>query len=237
MEMSYQQPSVFVFGIQIDEPVTAFTALMISAVCLYAFLKLGKSASSTKTIKYLRYYFLVMAIATANGGIIGHAFLFHFSFAWKLIGWLLSMISIMLIERASIEHASKLIPEKLAKWLKWINVFELLIFVTITIVTLNFFFVEVHTAYGLMIVVASLHYFVYTKTKSHGSRVFLVAVGFAAISALVFMNQLSISKWFNYSDISHIFLTVAAWYFYLGSRLIGNEDITVERRLKSTSTP
>lgn len=223
--MEYQQPSITMFGIQVGEPVTSLTAVMISIICLYAFIKLGRITPGNRTLQYLRYYFLVMSIATANGGIIGHAFLAHLSFSWKLIGWLLSMFSIMLIERASIEYASRLIPEKLARWLKWINIFELMLFVTITIFTLNFFFVEVHTTYGLLIVVASLHLFVYQKTKSEGSRLFLIAVGFAAVSALIFMNQLSISKWFNYNDISHIFLAFAAWYFYRGSRKIGTEDL------------
>jgi hypothetical protein len=218
------QPPVYIFGIRIDEPVTSITALLISAVCFFAFLKLGKlQQPGNRTLRYLRYYFLVMAIATTNGGVIGHAFLGYLSFGWKLIGWVISMLSIMLIERASIEYASRLIPEKLSKWLKWINIIELALFITITIVTLNFFFVEVHTAYGLLIVVASLHFYVYWKVKSQGSQLFLIAVAFASISALIYMNRLSISVWFNYNDISHIFLTFAAWYFYKGSRKIGEE--------------
>lgn len=222
------QPPVYLFGIKIEEPVTSLTALLISGVCLFAFFRLGKlQQPNNRTLLYLRFYFLVMAIATANGGIIGHAFLGYLSFSWKLIGWVSSMFSIMLIERASIEYASHLIPNKVSKWLKWINIIELAVFVTITMITLNFFFVEAHTAYGLLIVVASLHFYVYRKVKSEGSRLFLIAVAFAAISALVFMNRISISVWFNYNDISHVFLTIAAWYFYKGSRKIGQER-TVE---------
>lgn len=216
--MQEQQPSIQLWGIQVDEPVTALTALLISGICLYAFLKLGKISGGNRTVQYLRYYFLVMSIATANGGIIGHAFLSHLSFAWKLIGWLLSMFSVMLIERASIEYAGQLVLSKIAYWLKVLNIVELVIFVGITAITLNFFFVEVHTFYGLLIVVASLHLFVLLKTKSEASKLFLVAVGFAAISAVIYMNKLSISVWFNYSDISHILLSMAAWFFYLGGK-------------------
>jgi hypothetical protein len=87
--------------------------------------------------------------------------------------------------------------------------------------------VEVHTTYGLLIVVASLHFYVYRKAKSSGSKLFLIAVAFAAVSALVFMNRLSISVWFNYNDMSHVLLTVAAWYFYKGSRKIEEEQTIV----------
>jgi hypothetical protein len=93
-------------------------------------------------------------------------------------------------------------------------------------VTLNFFFVEAHTTYGLLIVVASLHFFVYRKTRSAGSRLFLIAVGFAAVSAIIYLNRWSFSPWFNYNDISHVLLTFAAWYFYSGSKKIGKELTT-----------
>jgi hypothetical protein len=222
--MFFQQPSVHVLGVQVDEPVTSFTALLISGVCLYSFIKLNKISIRSKAHFYLQYYFLILSGATAIGGIIGHAFLFHFSFAWKLVGWILSMISIMLIERASIEYASRIINLSFAKWLRWINLIELTLFITITVVSLKFFFVEVHTTYGLLIVVASLHYYVYRKTKSKGSFLFLIAVGFAALSALIYMNRWGLSRWFTHSDISHIFLMVSAWFFYRGSKKIIQED-------------
>jgi hypothetical protein len=155
--------------------------------------------------------------------VIGHAFLFHFPFACKLFGWITSMLSIMLIERASIEYASALIPGRFARLLRWINLIELALFVTITMCTLNFFFVEAHTTYGLLIVVASLHYYVYRKTKSDSSRLFLIAVAFAAVSALIFMNKWGISPWFNHNDISHVLLMVTAWFFYLGASKIAME--------------
>lgn len=225
--MAQNQPSVHILNIRVDEPVTAVTALLISGVCLYAFIRLGNLNKANKsTISFLRAYFLVMAIATANGGIIGHAFLWYLSFEWKLVGWVLSMFSIMLIERASIEYASNLVSTKISSWLKWINIAELTLFVIITMVTLNFFFVEVHTFYGLLIVVASLHLYIFMKTKSEGSRLFLLAVGFAAIAALIFMNEIGISEWFNHNDISHIFLAFAAWYFYKGAIKIGEAGIS-----------
>ena len=110
--MSFNQPSVDVFGLEIGEPVTSLTALMISGICLYAFIKLSKIPSTNKALLYLRNYFFLMSAATALGGIIGHALLIHLSFEWKLIGWVTSMVSIMYIERAAIENASFLIHDK-----------------------------------------------------------------------------------------------------------------------------
>ncbi len=215
-----KQPSIYIAGIQIDEPVTSITAVLVSAVCFYAFSKLNQVEQKSKVHFYIKMYFLSMSVATLVGGIIGHAFLYALSFEWKLLGWLTSMFSIMLLERASIEYMAPIIPNKLKTTFKWVNIIELCVFIVITFVTLNFFFVELHSAYGLLVVVTSLNSYVYYKRKTKGSKLFLIAVGHSAIAALIYMNEWSISIWFTHSDISHIFMTVSAWYFYLGSRHI-----------------
>jgi hypothetical protein len=218
--MVYTQPSIEIYGIKINEPVTTATDLLITAVCLYAFFRLNKIPKQNNIHTYLKYYFLSMGFATAIGGLIGHGFFYLFSFEWKLPGWLTSMISIALVERAAILYAKKLVPGKVGKIFAWLNIIELLIFVTLTFTTLNFFFVEAHAAYGLMVVVFSFSLVVYLKTKSKGSRFFLIAIAFSAVGALFFMNKWGIGPWFNHFDISHIFLAFSAWFFYKGSMLI-----------------
>jgi hypothetical protein len=37
------------------------------------------------------------------------------------------------------------------------------------------------------------------------------------------MNEWGFSVWFNHRDFSHIFLMIAAWFFYLGARRIIQE--------------
>jgi hypothetical protein len=214
------QPSIEIFGILINEPVTTLTDLVVSAVCFYAFFKLSKISEKIPLHQYLKYYFLSMGLATAIGGLIGHAFFYHFSFYWKLPGWWTSMVAINLIERAVIEYARKWVKPKTARFFAILNIIELLTFMILTFSTLNFFFVEVHSTYGLLLFVASFSGFVYYKTKSKGSKLFLIAVLFAAISALFFMNEWSLHMWFNYLDISHTLMAISAYLFYKGSREI-----------------
>ncbi len=249
--MSYEQPSIYLFSIRIDEPVTVVTDIVVSAVCIYAFIKLSNIPLRNKVHLYLKYYFLSMGIATFIGGVIGHGFLYLFDAQWKLSpafvnflteivgenkmnaaanpwklpGWLTSMFSVALVERASIEFARPLVKPKVARFFSWLNVIELLIFVVITFSTLNFFFVEVHTFYGFMIIVLGFNGFIFYKTKNKGSKLFLIAVGFAAVAALFFMNEWAISKWFNHFDISHTFMAFSALFFYLGGRVIISTDL------------
>lgn len=222
--MILEQPAIELFSIRINEPITTLTDLIVSAVCFYAFFRLIKIPVKNRIHFFLRYYFLSMGIATAIGGLIGHGFYYLFVnesvlsvSPWKLPGWLTSMVSIALVERAAIEYARKLINPKVGKVFAWINIIELITFMILTFSTLNFFFVEVHATYGLLLVVSSFNGYVYYKTKSKGSKLFLTAVGFAAISALFFMNEWSFHTWFNYLDVSHCLMAVSAFFFYKGA--------------------
>ena len=203
-----------VFGTRVLEPMTTLTDLLVAAVCYYAFIRLLKINRPDLHFKYMNWFFLTMGIATTFGGLIGHGFLYLFSFAWKLPGWLTSMLSISLLERASIEYAKPLIKPKLRKFLDWANLLELTTFMVLTFSTLNFRYVEIHSAFGLLVVNTPLHLYVYYKTRSKGSRTMLIAIGFAMLSALVFMNEISIHKWFNYLDLSHTIMAVGAYFFY-----------------------
>ena len=241
--MHHIQPSIYLASIRIDEPVATLTDLMVSFVCLYAFFKLSHLHNKTKIGYYLRFYFLSMGIATFIGGIIGHGFLYAFDAEWKLPenyiafvtkifgeknmnpaanpwklpGWLTSMFSIALVERASIEYTKKYIKPEAGRFFSRLNIFELTLFVTLTFSTLNFYFVEIHTFYGLMLIVAGFNIFRFIKSRSKGNVFFLTAVFFSAISALFFMNQWSFHTWYNYLDASHTFMTIAAIFFYKGS--------------------
>ncbi len=244
--MVFEHTSILIGNLRIDEPVTVLTDLIVSAVCFYAFFKLYKLSLKNKVHVYLKYYFLSMGIATFIGGVVGHGFLYAFKAQWelstgwiefithvipenkmnaaanpwKLPGWLTSMFAVMLVERASIEYARTFIKRSVGTFFAWFNVFELLFFVAITFSTLNFFFVEVHTFYGFMVIVLSFNAVVFIKTRSQGSANFLIAVGFAAIAALFFMNQWGLHKWFNHFDMSHSFMAISALFFYRGARIM-----------------
>lgn len=218
------QPSIFPLGIRIDEPVTMVTDLLVSAVCFYAFFRLYKLSSPLKIRKFLMFYFLGMGIATFFGGVMGHGFLYAFSFAWKLPGWITSMLAVMILERAAIEHASHVASKGAVKFFRWINIIELLTFMTLTFVTLNFKFVEIHSAYGVMFVVGSFSAYTYWKTRSKASKIFLYGVGFAIVSSIIYLSKWSLHTWFNYLDASHIFMTVAAFILYRGAVVMIQEQ-------------
>src|SRR5688572_803532 len=122
-----QQPDIVLWGIRIQEPVTTLTDLLVSAVCYYSFYRLQQSGKRDAVFSLFNYYFLTMGLATTFGGLIGHAFLYYFGFKWKLSGWFISMLSVSLLERATIMHARPLLKPRIGNFLSLLNIVELLI--------------------------------------------------------------------------------------------------------------
>lgn len=216
----YLQPSIEWFGIRIDEPVTVATDLVLAAINLYAFFQLGKQQPST-TLRFLRLYFLLMAIATTLGGLVGHGFLYALSTKWKFPGWFVSMVAINLLERAMISWSRGFLKGSQHHFFSIVNIVELIVFSVLAFTTLNFRFVEAHTAYGVMVFVAGFAVFNYRKRGGHGraaARYLLYAVGFAAVGGLFFIFRIGMDEWFTHADTSHVFLWFSSWSFFRAAK-------------------
>jgi hypothetical protein len=206
----FDKTSIQIFGIKILEPIDSITDIFVTIACLWAFIKISKTGRKEKTFLFFRMYFIIMGIATLLGGLIGHAFLYKFSYVWKLPGWITSMFSIMFVERASIEHTRLVFKPLVIKILGVINILELLTFITLTSYFLDFGFVEFHSGYGLMFVVLSLQTYLFYKNRNQASKTIIIGIIIAAIAALIYMNELSIHRWFNHLALSHTLMAVGA---------------------------
>jgi len=213
------QPSIYPFGIRIDEPVTTLTDLIIATICLYAFFSLKKYETSHHVYFLIRGYFLCIGVSTLWGGLIGHGFLYAFTPQWKFPGWAISMIGINLIERVMVSYSRSFIRPVYARFFSRVNILELIIFAYLTFTTLSFSYVEIHTAYGLMIFVLGFSLYHYFKgNQSKMIRYFIWAVIAVIIAFFFFITKIGVGIWFNYMDISHVFLALSAWLFYIGAR-------------------
>lgn len=217
--------TIYFGNIRIDEPVVTITDLLVSFLCFLFYFRLKKANKPDAVFRNFRIYFFAMGTATLLGGFIGHAFFYFFNFYWKLPGWIVSMVAIMFIERAAIEHTRIWLSENIIKTFRIINIIEFLTFLCLAIGTLNFFFVEFHSGYGLMFVVFSLETFLFIKTKNRAGIYILSGIGFAALAATFFTFKISLHQWFNHMAISHIFMAAATILFYLGARKIDMSKI------------
>ena len=212
--MTTEKNIISIGNLIIMEPIVSLTDIMVSVACFIAFYSIRKLKLEGRMYFHFKLHFLSMGLATLFGGTIGHAFLYAFSDAWKLAGWLISMISINFLERAFIAHTIQHLTEKTRFLIKTANNIELLAFMAITIYTLNFNFVEIHTGFGLLLVVFPLQIYMYFKTKDKGTKFIFIVVVLAIISAIIFVMQISIHKWFNHISISHSLMFVMVILLY-----------------------
>lgn len=214
-ELNYAElPQINLFGVTILEPFNILTNLLISAVCWYAFANLKKTNPTEGPQKLATYFFLIMGIATAAGGILGHGFLYATGVWGKLPGWMLSMVAVACMERAAIGHASGLLAPNTGRFLSWLNVVVILSIATFTLLTFNFTFTELYAAYGLFLVLFSLELYVYVKTKHPAGPQFFKATAIGALAAITHQLHIGINVWFNYNDVSHLIMALAVWYYY-----------------------
>ena len=159
-----------------------------------------------------------MSLATFLGGVVGHALMHYLPFFMKLPGWITSMLSVALLERAVIQYARKLMNPSIGIFFSRLNIVELLTFLILSLVTLNFQFVLIHAAYGMAIVVTGFTGFIFIREKSKGSKQILFAVLVCAVGAFFFVFEIGLDKWFNHVDISHVFMMIGSVLYYKGSR-------------------
>ena len=217
------QPSIELFGLTIMEPMVTLTDFWITGVALFAFWKLRNWNQPGAMHAYMRWYFLLMGIATFFGGLLGHAFQHVIGLEWKLPGWLISMLAVSAIERSTIQYVHPLIPSRFAKLLEVANILELIIFAVITFTTLDFFYIKVHSAYGLGLIVLPLHAYAWWKTRNQGSRIIALSVCFASIAAITYTTKIGLHTWFNHLDVSHTVMAISLYFFYRGTLHLGQQ--------------
>ena len=212
------QPSIELFGLVLYEPVNTLTDICVAVICLVAYLKLNALPQRSQVQGLFKYYFLSMSMATFLGGVLGHALIHYMPFFMKLPGWITSMLSVALLERAMIQYSRQWIDPKIGAFFSKLNIIELLIFLILVLVTLNFQFVLIHAGYGIAIVVTGFTGFVYLKEKNSGSKKILYAVLVSTFGAFFFVFKIGLHKWFNHIDISHVFMMIASVLYYKGAR-------------------
>jgi len=218
-----QNPSIYVGTLRIDEPITALTDILISVVCFYAFYKLKNKQNKKPIALYYKHFFILMGASTFLGAFFGHAFNYALSELWKTPYWCVSMIAVAFAERTAINIAARTIQPKYVRFFKWVNIIELLVFMLFACYKLNFLYVLIHSAYGILGVAGAFYLYILVRQQKQGSKYFLIGIGWSLVGATIFLSQLCIGRWFNYMDMSHVLMALSAWYFYKGSVFFIND--------------
>lgn len=205
---------------------TLLTGALIAALCFVAFVRLNRIPGKQKLQRYLKSYFLIFGFGSLLAALLGHGFHYRLSPAWKLPGWLTCMVSAAVIEQATILILSQSDRNIRIRVLGIQNIVSLAVFMVLTSVTENFYFVVAYITYSLLIVMGSMHLVIFSRSGARGSLWFILALGVALTGNLVFLFQWNIHAWFNKMDFSHVLLAFSAWCFYRGAKMFMNELVS-----------
>jgi hypothetical protein len=211
----FQNPTIYLGGLRIDEPITTVTDFLFIGVCFYAFAK-TKHLSSHKGVNLYRWFFLLTGLSSLVAALIGHAFLDYFGFEAKIYGWVTGIISISFAQFAALHHTRSSISQTAFKTLQAINYLEIIAASILLFVIYSFTVVEIHTAYSLVINVTILECIHYKKTKSLLSKNMIIGVGIAVLAVMCHIFKIAFSVWFNHLDLSHIFMALSMYMMYRG---------------------
>ena len=232
----YQNPTIYIGNLRIDEPITAVTNLIFAGLCLFAFL-------NTKEQRYFvgpnlyRWFILAIGVSAVIAAFIGHGFLYYFGLQAKIYGWEANVIGVAFAQTAAIYHTRPSIKESLFKQLLIISYVQIGCALILTYAIFSFVVVEINSAISLLLIVSLLEGIHYKKTKSVLSKYMLIGVGVTILAVLVHIFKLAISVWFNHLDLSHIIMCGSIYCFYRGVKLNTNSKSINYDNSPSTQKP
>ena len=188
---------------------------------MWAFINLGKTVKYHQLKKYLRAHFLFLSIGTLLGGLLGHGFLHYLSFAYKLPGWLLSLLSVSFLSVAVVKYARHVLNKNAYHLLFGFIVVESITTTLLTTLNLSFFWVSIHSVVlliGLSLPLLIRSHLSFAPTRA--LRFLTIGLALNAVSAVVFAIELSFDVWFNHIDISHVIMAVSIPYFLLAGKFM-----------------
>jgi hypothetical protein len=219
------QPDVSFWGVRVGEPVIALTSLLVSSFCIFAWARLGKIPRPDASLRLFRVFFLLMGLSSFIGGIIGHAFMHHFPFIFKMPGWVLGMFAVSTLEQVSILRAEPVLGTKTTRLLTWLNIAQLVVALSVVFATLWFPAVEMHSAFGFLFVIAPLELMMFFKDRSAVSRFVLGGILLLVGAVMMHILKISVGVWFCYFDKAHLFMCGAVWMFMLGAERLTTADL------------
>lgn len=211
-------PTLWIGNFEWREPITTLTDLLTAIVCFYAFLqfKKYKNKKSNSFINY-QYYFLFFSISMLSAAWIGHGLQAYLGFDWKKIGWVMSSIGFISIEFGSIKELNSILKPSIIKLFKIVFITQFVILVSLMVYYQNFKIPQLNSTITFILFVLPLQIYAYIKTKNKAHLMVIGTIAFALLPGLVYNNQLSFGKWFNYHDISHVLMAVFMLLMFRGT--------------------
>lgn len=220
-------PSLWLGSFELREPVTTLTDFLvaITSACILIYYLKWKGYKN-KNFNLYKIYFLCYTIGMTSAAWLGHGFQAYISPRWKMIGWLLSSVGLMCFLFASINQIEDKLEKKGVTIFKSILVIKLIVFFGLILnpSTSSFKLVQLHSTIDIIGLALPLHLLNYKWHKAKGSLIIVGAFIYAILPGIIYSNQISVSRWFNYHDISHVLMAIFIYLMFRGTFLLATQE-------------
>jgi len=195
------------------EPVTALTDFIIVALCLLFTVKLKQSEENNRyNILWIRFFSFV-ALSSFLGG-LAHLFFFYLEGSLHKTLWLLmniaSAVSVYFAELSAIE----ILINQNKKRYNILAACLLIIFTVAGLILQNFNIAKINMGIGLLFILIA-HIITFQRGIKGG--LFIIAGMFLSfIPVAIHSLKWSLHAWFNFNDISHIFMMLCLYFIFKG---------------------
>ena len=222
-------PTIFIGNFEWREPVTTLTDFLVAIVALIGFMKFSRFKDlKNKSHVYFKYYFLFFAIGMTSAAWIGHGLQAYIDPEYKRIGWCCGASGLLMLGLGSFNEIKFITKNSWFKLFKGLFILQYVCFVFIMLhpSLSDFIFAQISSTVSLIAFILPIHIYNYLKQQSKGSLFIILTIAYSIIPGLVYNNQISFSRWFNYHDISHVLMAIFMLLMIIGtSKLARNSPI------------
>ena len=203
--------------ITIQEPMTAFTDLVITAVSLYAFFRLRRKwPDPTPHERIYLWFFLLMGISTLFGACLSHAFAYAFpSGQYNLLpNWITNVLSVACYPLALIGRADQVRTLPAKKLLTAAVLVETAVILVLMLWKMSFLYDEIHIAACVYLFALPLQIRLWKDGCRAEIRAAWAAGVLMTLIPVVLVTKMHLGAWMNDFDISHVLIAVAMYLYF-----------------------
>ena len=214
-------PTLIIGDFEWREPITTLTDSLTGFVCIFAFIVFSKhKGKKSESFQYFKIFFLLFSIGMISAAWFGHGLAAYVTPRWKVIGWVINSSANLFLGLATLKEITPLIKPHISRWIKVVFISQVSIFIVLMLIPSTSFFglAQLCSLVSLIGMILPMHIFNFSKTKSQGSKLFIIAIAMGVLPGIIFNTQLSVNRWFNYHDISHIVMATIFFVLFLAAR-------------------
>ncbi|MBU2915426.1 DUF6962 family protein [Reichenbachiella agariperforans] len=196
------------WGLQLLEPMGFLLNMVMCLLSMFLYFRLKDEEISDFKKYWINFYWL-FALSTFFGG-FSHLMFNYFGMMGKIPGWLAGVLAI-----SSIEMAVATQYEGRQNTLKNLVRAKAVIILLLLSINLQFTWVMIHTAIGLLFILGASSIHQVRMGASH-YYLFLYSIGLMILTLPFRLGGIDLHLWFNRDDVSHVFMILSLILFYKG---------------------